>query len=75
MKIKVKARPGAKEEKVEEMADGSFAVSVKEPPMQGRANSAIAKALAAHFGVSNSQVRLVSGFASREKLFEILKQN
>jgi len=85
MKIFVKAKPGAKEDKVEapplklwraKGADKSdkewFKVSVKEPPTQGRANTAIGKLLAEHFKVSNSQVRLVSGFTSKQKVFEIL---
>jgi uncharacterized protein len=72
MMISVKAKPGAKMEKVEKIDEVSFAVSVKEPPVQGRANAAIAKVLAEYFKVSNSQVRLVSGFSSKQKVFEIL---
>lgn len=77
MKIIVKAKPGAKEESIKELAGGIggdkiFEVKVKEPPVQGRANAGIAKALAAYFGVSNSQVRLISGFTSRQKIFEIM---
>ena len=68
----VKAKPAAKEEKVEKIGETSFVVSVKEPPMWGRANIAIGKALAEYFKVSNSQVRLISGFSSKQKGFEIL---
>jgi len=71
MKISVKARPGAKEEKIERIDETNFVVSVKEPPVQGRANAAIARVLAEYFKVSNSQVRLISGFSSRQKIFEI----
>lgn len=49
-----------------------FKVSVKEPPIQGKANVAIAKALAEYFKVSNSQIKLVSGLSSKQKVFEIL---
>lgn len=72
MKITVKAKPASKEEKVEKITEFEFVVSVKEPPVQGRANMAIIKALAQYFRVSPSQVRLVSGFTSRQKVFEIL---
>jgi hypothetical protein len=72
MMISVKAKPGAREEKVEKIDETSFTVSVKEPPVQGRANAAIAKALAEYFKVSKSQVRLVTGFSSKQKIFEIL---
>lgn len=84
MKIFVKAKAGAKEEKVEapkprlwagEIGEEGekewFRVWVKEPPLQGRANLAIARALADHFKVSPSQVRLLSGAASKQKVFEI----
>ena len=72
MKIFVKAKPLAREEKVEKIDDLNFVVSVKEPPVQGRANLAIAKALADYFNVAPSQVRLVSGFSSKQKTFEII---
>jgi uncharacterized protein YggU (UPF0235/DUF167 family) len=55
MKIFVKAKPAAREE----------------PPVHGRANAAISKALANYFKVSSSQVRLISGFSSKQKVFEI----
>ncbi len=48
-----------------------FVIAVKEPPKNGKANEAIAKALARHFGVARSRIRLASGFSSREKVFEI----
>jgi uncharacterized protein len=71
MKINVKAKPGAREERVEKVDDNNFVVSVKEPPVQGRANMAIVRALAEYFKVSNSQVHLVSGFSSKQKVFEV----
>ncbi|MDP2720482.1 MAG: DUF167 domain-containing protein [bacterium] len=71
MKIFVKARPNSKAESIEKADDTHFTVSVKEPPVKSRANAAIAKALAGHFGVAPSQVSLVSGFSSKQKVFEI----
>jgi uncharacterized protein len=73
MKIFVKAKPAAKEDRVEKVDDVNFVVSVKEPPVQGRANAAITKILAGYFGVSSFQVKLVSGFSSKQKIFEIEK--
>lgn len=83
MKIIVKAKPGAREEKVKKLSQPAlelggvareeevYEVSVKEPPVDGRANRAIAHALAKHFGVAPSYVRLVSGHTSKRKIFEI----
>jgi uncharacterized protein len=72
MKIFVKARPGAREEKIEKLSETQFIISVKEPPKKGRANYAIAAVLAEHFSVPFSRVRLVSGFSSRQKVFDIV---
>ena len=72
MKIFVNAKPLAREEKVEQIDESHFTVAVKEPPRNGKANAAIQRALAGHFNTSPSNVRLVSGFTSRQKVFEIL---
>ena len=71
MKIFVKAKPSAKEEKIEKIDEINFIVSVKEPPKQGKANKAIIKALAVYFNISPSGVNLISGFSSKQKVFEI----
>lgn len=73
MKIFVRAKPSAKEEKIEKIDEINFIVEVKEPPKKGKANRAIAKALATHFNVAPSRVNLISGFSSRQKVFEVLK--
>lgn len=73
MKIFVKAKPNAKEEKVEKISGRNFIVEVKEPPIKGRANTAIQKILTKYFKVSSSQVALISGFSSKQKVFEIIE--
>jgi len=72
MKIFVKAKPSAYEEKVEKIDENHFVVSVKEPPQNGLANRGIAKALAEYFKVSPSMVRIVKGFTSKQKIVEII---
>ena len=71
MRINVKAKPNAYEEKVEKISDSEFAVSVKEPPVNGLANRAIIKALADYFGISQLRIRIISGHTSRQKIIEI----
>ncbi|HXK32328.1 MAG TPA: DUF167 domain-containing protein [Candidatus Paceibacterota bacterium] len=73
MKIFVKAKPSSREEKIEKVDEINFIVSVKEPPKQGKANKAIIKALAEYFKIAPSCVSLISGFSSKQKVFEILK--
>ena len=82
MKIFVKAKTGQKEDKVVppplkliQDEDERYTVSVKERPVEGRANESITKLLAEHFGVSRSSVRLVSGATTKRKVFEILGQD
>lgn len=73
MKVTVIAKTGAREESVtptELLGRQMYRVSVKEPPVDGRANAAIAKALARHFGVAPSTVRLSIGASSKIKVFE-----
>ena len=71
MKIFVKVKPAAKEEKVEKINETTFYVEVKEPPVEGRANMAVIRALADYFGVPQLNVRIVSGFTSKMKIIEI----
>lgn len=71
MKIFVKAKPNAKENKVEKIDENHFAVSTKEPPTNGRANQAILRLLADYFGISPSQIKFISGLTSRNKIIEI----
>lgn len=72
MKIFVKAKPGAKEERVEKVDENHFVVAVKEPAKEGRANWAIRRALAEYLKVSPAQVKIISGHTSRQKVVEIL---
>lgn len=71
MKIFVKAKPKAREDKLEDLGGNTFKISVKEPPEKGRANQAIAKALSEYFKTPFYRISLVSGFSSRDKIFEI----
>ncbi len=70
MKIQVRVKPNSKTEKVSQEGD-SFVVKVREPPKEGKANQAVIKLLAKHFGISQSQVRILSGLKSRSKIVEV----
>jgi len=70
VKIQVKVKPNSKTEEVSQEGD-SFVVRVKEPPREGKANQAIIKLLAQHFGVPQSRVRILSGFKTKHKVIEI----
>jgi len=70
LKIKVKVKPNSKSEEVTQEGD-NFIVKVKEPPKEGKANQAVIKLLAKHFGVPQSQVRILSGFGNKNKIVEV----
>jgi hypothetical protein len=72
MKINIKAKPNAKEEKIEKIDDLNYVVSVKEPPIKGKANEAIRNALAVYFKTGSSRVKIISGHTSRNKIIEII---
>ncbi|MCX6718461.1 MAG: DUF167 domain-containing protein [Candidatus Staskawiczbacteria bacterium] len=72
MKIFVKAKPCAREEKVEKIDENNYVVSVKEPPLKGKANEAIRNALAVYFKTASSKIKIVSGYSSRNKIIEII---
>jgi len=73
MKIQVKVKPNSRTEEVSQEGD-SFIIKVKEPPKEGKANQAVIKLLAEHFGVPQSQVRILSGFRSRNKIIEVAER-
>jgi uncharacterized protein (TIGR00251 family) len=70
MKIQVRVKPNSKTQEVSQEGN-SFAVKVKEPAREGRANQAVIKLLAEHFGVPKSQVRILSGLTSKNKVIEV----
>jgi uncharacterized protein YggU (UPF0235/DUF167 family) len=83
MRIIVKAKTRAKENKVERVGQPAmdfgvakpeliiYKVSVKEAPVAGKANEAIIRALAKYFDTAEARIRLVSGQSSKQKIFEI----
>jgi uncharacterized protein YggU (UPF0235/DUF167 family) len=50
-------------------------LSVREPPGNGRANTAVIRAAARWAGAAPSQVAIVSGAAARHKLAEIERED
>mgnify|MGYP001611346867 CR=1 FL=1 len=64
-------KTGAKEKKVVEAASGELLVWVKDRPVEGKANEAVIRALADHFGCAKSQVTIHSGHTSKHKIVDI----
>jgi uncharacterized protein (TIGR00251 family) len=71
MKITLTVKANAKQDKVEETPAGVYRVQVKAPPVEGRANEAVIKVLAKHFGVPKSDVAIIAGMGSKRKVARI----
>ncbi len=69
--IQVKVKPNAKQQSMQEEADGSLTVALKSPPTEGKANEELIKLLGKRFNLPKSRIRIKSGQTSRLKLVEI----
>lgn len=67
--LPVRAQPGARQNKLGGAHNGSLRVAVTTAPENGKANQAIIELLSKSLGLAKSDIRLVRGVASREKLF------
>jgi uncharacterized protein YggU (UPF0235/DUF167 family) len=71
IRLAVHAHPGARQERAEVLADGSLGVWVRARPIEGHANAAIERCLAAWFDLRPAQVVLVAGARGRDKVVQI----
>ena len=71
MRLRIRVKPGAREERVSREPDGSLLVSVTARAQEGKANEAVVKAVARALRVPKSSVRIVSGLSSRTKMLEV----
>lgn len=66
----VKAVPRARVESCA-LQDGVWRIAVNAPPEEGRANAAVAEALAHALGVAKGRLVLLRGATSRDKRFRL----
>jgi hypothetical protein len=69
--LRVKVKPNARAEKLEQLEDGSWVAHVKAPPVDGKANAALIDLIARHFDIRKAQVILSHGASGRHKLIKI----
>ncbi len=70
MRLHVKVISNAKRDKVSKEGNG-LKVRVKVPAVKGKANRALVELLAGHFKVKKSDIKIIRGEKSREKVVEI----
>jgi uncharacterized protein YggU (UPF0235/DUF167 family) len=73
MKITIIAHPNSKKPRIEKDLLETLHIYVSQPPLEGKANNAIRKALADYLKINKSSLLLISGEKSTTKIFEILK--
>jgi len=71
MKVFVKVKPKAKEEKIQKLNDSHYLILTKQMPVKGKANQAALKMLAEYFKTSPNKIRIVSGLCSKQKIIKI----
>lgn len=69
--VRVKAKPGARQDAVLGVRGAELLVSVRAPAEKGRANDEIVRVLAAALGVSRDSVVLKLGGASPHKVLQV----
>ena len=68
----VSVKPGSRKGPLVEVGlDGGLVVHVRERAVDGAANAAVIKVVAAHFGVARSRVTILRGHTSRTKLLDV----
>ncbi len=70
-RLRLRVSPGVGRSAVVGRYGDAWKVRVSAPPEKGRANDALLELLAGSLGVSPPDVRLISGFASRDKVVEL----
>ena len=71
MKISVKVKPQAKEDRVEKIGLNDYIIWVKAKAIEGKANQAVVKILSEYFDIAKSKVVLIKGKRSRDKIFMV----
>jgi uncharacterized protein (TIGR00251 family) len=70
-RIAVRVTPRAGRDAIDGYADDRLRVRVAAAPADGAANEAVVRLLARTLGVAPARIRLLTGAASRAKIFEV----
>jgi uncharacterized protein (TIGR00251 family) len=70
-RIEVRLQPRASRDELLGLRDGVLHARVSAPPVDGQANRALCRLIAAHAGVAPSRVEIVRGERGRSKLVRV----
>lgn len=69
--LRIKVKPNAKVSRLLQDAEGGWQAQLKAPPLEGRANEALRRLVANHFGTPLAAVQITGGLKSRTKRVEV----
>jgi uncharacterized protein (TIGR00251 family) len=70
-RVRVRLQPRAGRNEIAGLRDGALLVRVTAPPVEGRANDALCKLIAARAGVGRGRVSVVHGAGARDKVVSV----
>jgi len=71
MPISVRVQPDARKSELLGFSDGVWQVKVSAPPVKGKANAALIALLSDVLGVGKSQLSIIKGHTSRNKVIAV----
>ncbi len=71
MYLHIRITPKSKKDSIEQIGELRYAVAVKEPAEENRANERMCEIVAEHFSVDRKKIHIVNGHRTRTKLIEI----
>ncbi len=72
MYIRVVVYPKSKREMIKEVGENRFEIFVKVPAEQNLANRRVGELIASKYGVTEKQVRIISGHHSSRKILSVM---
>jgi uncharacterized protein len=71
MLLEIKVKPNARKSSLTENPDGTWAASLKSPPVDGKANQELIALVAKHFRCRKSAVHIKAGASGRLKRVKV----
>ena len=71
MKYSVRVRANARKNEIKKTGERSFDISVKAPPVDGKANEQVIALIAEFLGTRKSSVTIIRGLTSKKKVVEV----
>ena len=71
MRLVIKVTPNSKRSEFIGFSAGAFKLKLKAPPVDGKANKALVEFLADYFQIKKSEISIIHGETSRDKVVEL----